>query len=338
MTRTTYTSANVGTVSPSDFLDQYSARLKVLFDASALPLSSVAGTNDLTATLDPALDGDGLVSGMVVSFVAPATNTDVMTLAINGGSQIDILDAAGLQLPVGAVSSGLLVQAQYDGSDFRMISPTGIDSGVLFGAYIFTTSGTFTKPDGLDDNRLVILGAWGGGAGGGASSGGGGGGAYVDRIVRGSDLSSSVTVTVSTSAGVGVDGGNTTIGALLTAYGGATIGTGGGRQQSGAAGGLLGGGTPGLPGPDPAATDGGIGENGGGGGGGGGSGTNGGWSERGGGGGGSVSGTGGTSLGPYGPLGAGGAGGDDGVAGQPRGGGGGRNAAGGRGEAFIILL
>ena len=72
MTRDAYSSADVSTVAPGDFLDEYSGHIKQFYDAAAFPLTGVAGVNDLTATLSPALDGDGLVTGMRVSVSAPA--------------------------------------------------------------------------------------------------------------------------------------------------------------------------------------------------------------------------------------------------------------------------
>lgn len=348
MSRTTYTSADVDTITPGNFLDQYSARIKTLFDASGLRLTSVTGVDDLAATLTPALDVDGLVAGMRVSLVAPATNTGAMTLAVNGGTAVDILDAAGLAVPAGAITSGLLVRLEYDGTDWRLVSSTGIDSGTLFAEYLFETSGTWTKPDNLPDERRVLLyGFGGGGAGGGTSGagGGGGGGGAVWLIKRAGDLASSVTVTVAASASVGVDGSNTTIGAYLTAYGGNAGGATNGGSGAGihargstVSGGYLGGGDAGRASPDssPAGAGGTTPGAGGGGGVGGGNGGN---ASCGGAGGAGNGGTAGVSFGPlFGFPVAGGNGGDAGVAGGARGGGGGAGAAGGRGEAGIILL
>ena len=46
------------------YADQIAQRLKSLFDGACFPLTSVAGVDTLTATLDPAFDADVLVTGM----------------------------------------------------------------------------------------------------------------------------------------------------------------------------------------------------------------------------------------------------------------------------------
>lgn len=105
----------------------------------------------------------------------------------------------------------------------------------------FTSSGTWTKPDGA---TFVQVEAWGAGGGGGSGrrgasgadrtgGGGGGGGAYVSRLFLASDLGATETVTIgaggaggaaittnTTDGNVGSVGGNTTFGSHLTAFGG----------------------------------------------------------------------------------------------------------------------
>jgi hypothetical protein len=237
----------------------------------------------------------------------------------------------------------------------------------------FTASGTWTKPSGYDATCPVLIRAWGGGGSGSRTAtgfpSGGGGGAYTEVWRQLSELGATETVTIGaggaaqTTDSAGVDGGNTTFGSLVTAYGGgggngiggANGGGGGGGIASagtsaGAGGGLLGG----VSAADAAGTDslfgGGGGGDGattashaggssvyGGGGGGGGSGdsstgANGGNSVYGGGGGGAGSdggtgGSGGSSV-HGGDGGGGGGGATPGTAGsQPGGGGGGSDAA-----------
>jgi hypothetical protein len=96
----------------------------------------------------------------------------------------------------------------------------------------FTSGGTWTKPA---RGRLAFIECWGGGGGGGGGlggGGGGGGGLYVSAWIPLSSLGATETVTVGaggaarTTDGVGNNGGNTTLGTLVTAYGGQGGGSG----------------------------------------------------------------------------------------------------------------
>ena len=346
----------------SGLMQQYSERFKTLFDASALPLTTVAGTaNAVTAALDPPLDGGGLVDGMKFEITWGAANTAGVTLAINGGSALSVLNAAGGALVANDIGSGLRSLLEYIGGAFRVLSP--LQSSLVGSTsryfYQITASGTWTKPSGLPDDAQIIIEAWGGGAGGATTSPGpgGGGGCYAMRRMRAADVPSSVSVTIGPGGAVIADGTSTTFGSLVTARRGrtgnnSTSGGGGGGggeisdpgAASGSTGGA-GGAANGGKGGDGSSTvsvsaqPGGSSFWGGGGGGGaasatGASGGSGGSSVFGGGGGAAVgfagNGSAGQSL-------FGGNGGGPGVAGSAPGGGGGRNAAGARGEVRVWI-
>ena len=217
----------------------------------------------------------------------------------------------------------------------------------------YTSNDTWNKGSGA---VKVFVQLWGGGASGAKNSGGvgggGGGGAYTEMWFDAADLGSSESVTVGaggaaqSSNGNGVDGGNSSFGSHVTAYGGqngASAGDGGGgggitSAGSGTTGGspfpgattIFGGGTGGSAGNGGASVYGG---------GGGADGNNtGGSSVYGGagGGGGDSNGTGGTST-------YGGNGGDDGAAGTAPGGGGGGSistdsGAGGAGKVIVTTF
>lgn len=348
--RTTVSGSSTPPLTGPDFLDEYAARIDTLFDASCLPLTAVAGTADaVTATLDPPLATAGVfVDGMKFTITWAAANTAGVTLAINGGAALPVVDAAGNALIPGGIEAGLRSQIEYVGGSFRVLSSQGGGGGNESYYWAFTADGTWTKPAGLDDDRMVTIEAWGGGGGGHSASagGGGGGGGYAMRRVRAGDLPSSVSVIIGSGGAVGSAGANTTFGSFLTAYrgGGSTSSAGGGgggeataggnSTTVGGTGGAVGGGEGGGGGSNitpgnPATTIWG-------GGGGGGGSTSGASGARavfgggGGGGGGGAGGAGGLSV-------CGGNGGASGVAGSAPGGGGGRNAAGARGEVRVWI-
>lgn len=237
----------------------------------------------------------------------------------------------------------------------------------------FNSSGTWTKPAG---GVWAYIECWGGGGSGGAGEsgtrvgGGGGGGAYVFRKMLVADLAGTVAVTIGDGGAArtgtseaGEDGGNTTFGTHVTAYGGgggaisAVLGGGGGSgggwlsagggtsspgeprlksefssvSSGHALGGIFGGGSTGVDSGGSSVINGGDSAYGGGGGGtvgeaASGGGSSGGWSIYGGGGGGGGA-TGGTDSSGgtslYGGNGGGGRDSGNAVAGSQPGGGGG---------------
>jgi hypothetical protein len=133
-------------------------------------------------------------------------------------------------------------------------TPSGAPSAAI-STQTFDSSCTFSKPD---SGTYALLECWGGGGGGRNSSyrvggGGGGGGEYSSVVVDLSSMSASTTITIGAGGAgganstVGSDGGDSTIGSLLTAQGGKGGGTYVGLTGGGA-GGLGGGVTGGVGG------------------------------------------------------------------------------------------
>ncbi len=332
--------------------------------------SGTANVYAITLTPAPA----AYAAGQMFFFKAAHTNTAASTLNVNGLGVKTIKLSTGADTGANVIITGQIVQVEYDGTNFQMVSPLGYTTDYQ----AFTGSGTWTKPVNCTGNEVVIVQAWGAGAGGssaGASigGGGGGGGAFVEAKFLASALSSTVTVTIPAGGAINTAGGNATFGSYLTAYGGGHGGTGTtGGVGGGGGGGALSvgsnnstttGGAGGSPGGAAAsASNSGFGGGGGssvgqitagssayGGGGGGGSSSNGaqsggpgGSSLFGGGGGGAGTSSGGDAAGGtsvYG--GAGGLGGQTpavGTAPGGGGGGGGTGAIGGRGEIRVWTI
>jgi len=193
-------------------------------------------------------------------------------VTLNAQSDLRFADAdssnwVALQAPATVASNVTWTLPNADGTSGQALTTNG--SGALSwssaggGATLneFSSSGTWTKPSGANFVMVEVWGAGGGGGSGrrGASSSaryggaGGGGGGYNYRLMKASDLASTVTVTVgtggsggtaitadSTNGNAGTTGGNTTFGSHLTGYGG--IGGAGGTNSDAGAG-AQGGGT-----------------------------------------------------------------------------------------------
>jgi hypothetical protein len=115
-----------------------------------------------------------------------------------------------------------------DGTDWTSAAPTAAGVNVQ----TFDASGTWTKPAGYAAGSRVYIQAWGAGGSGGRNTtttfpGGGGGGGYNERWLTLSSLGATETITIGAGGASrtgsnqnGANGGNTTVGSLLSAYGG----------------------------------------------------------------------------------------------------------------------
>lgn len=130
------------------------------------------------------------------------------------------IDGAATNLTLAAGESCLIV---CDGTGWKTVGKAGTAVDVQ----TFTSNGTWSKPG---TGRIAIIECWGGGGSGGRNNANGGsggaGGCYQRHIVPLSALSASYSVTIG-AGGVarssnlaGANGGNSTFGSLVTAYGG----------------------------------------------------------------------------------------------------------------------
>lgn len=138
-----------------------------------------------------------------------------------------------------SIAAGSKALCAWNGTDFVQVGGGG--GGGVYDTQTFTSSGTWTKPSGASQVRVIAIGGGGGGgsgrkgAAGTARTGGSGGfgGCRSDITIPASILASTISVTIglggsggasqttnSTNGNNGTIGGNTTFGATVTAYGG----------------------------------------------------------------------------------------------------------------------
>ena len=158
--------------------------------------------------------------------------TDIGTTLTTQGD-ILIRDGSGIAR-LGYGTSGQVLKTQGSGAN----PVWGDAGGGLQSIQTFTSSGTYTKPSGINKVKVIVTGAGGGGGGGSSNynggTGGGAGGTAIE-LIDVSSLSSTVAVTVGTGGGggssnaTGGTGGTSSFGAYCSATGG---NGGGGADQA----------------------------------------------------------------------------------------------------------
>ena len=208
---------------------------------------------------------NGSGGGSVTLDAGAASNATTLTLPNTTGT---VLVAPGGILPVTAGGTGAAtlaannvvlgngtsaVQVVAPGTSGNVLTSNGTTwqstaaTGSVANVQTFTSSGTWTKPS-LGASSRVLIQAWGaGGSGAKSAGGGGGGGGYNERWLTLSQMGATETITIGaggtavTTNVSGNQGGNTTVGSWVTAYGGA--GGLAGASQGGGGGGQLSAGT-----------------------------------------------------------------------------------------------
>lgn len=228
----------------------------VIQSASPVVAPDTGTANAYVVDYSPAVTE--LKDGMVLWFKARNANTGASTLNVNGTGPMPVqgmghgslqggeLTASGKAMVVWKEDSGHWILVGCSGGAAQVPLATrsmhamqlGQAVGRLIGVKVFTASGTYTPTEGT--TSVIVEAQGGGGAGGGtpvtaggqtAISASGGSGSYgIGRYTTG--FASGVPVTVgvggtSTVAGAGGNGGTSSFGALLSAYGGNGAASGG---------------------------------------------------------------------------------------------------------------
>lgn len=124
----------------------YAAAGQVQDDTFAFAAAaSVGGTAD-AITLTPAPAITAYAAGQRFTFVAEAANTGATTINVSGVGAKSITKTGATALTAGDIADAALIQVVYDGTQFQLISTSGvaIGSGILTGDNTFTGSNTFS--------------------------------------------------------------------------------------------------------------------------------------------------------------------------------------------------
>lgn len=197
-------------------------------DSSLQWLTSVAGTDTITASISPS--PSAYTAGQTYRFVASATNTGAVTLNINGLGAKSITKDGAAALTAGEIRSGAVVEVTYDGTQFQAAKTS---LGRLLNVQVFTANGTYTPTAGMQNCIIYCQGGGGGGGGTTATDAthvslgapGNAGALAVGKFTAATiGASQAVTIGAAGTSGVSASGGNggtTSVGAVITAPGGA---------------------------------------------------------------------------------------------------------------------
>lgn len=114
-------------------------------DSSARLLTSVAGTNTITASLTtPQLAA--YINGLELNFVPAVTNTGAVTLNVNGLGAKAILSRGVNALNAGDLQAGGAYHLMYDGVQFQLMGSAagGTGSGAVAGGVLYENNQTLT--------------------------------------------------------------------------------------------------------------------------------------------------------------------------------------------------
>ena len=107
-------------------------------------LSSIAGTNSITAAATPALTA--YATGAIYSFIAANTNTGAATLSIDSLTATSITKNGSVALSAGDIQAGKMMLVEYDGATFQLVN------NIVYGGSITnSTIVSLTSPLGVSN-------------------------------------------------------------------------------------------------------------------------------------------------------------------------------------------
>lgn len=193
--------------------------------------ASATGTDAYAITVTGGNTPAAYATGQVFTFKADVVNTGAATLAVNALGAKTIKKNVSSDLANGDIAASQLVEVQYDGTNFQIIS---LKSSLIPTRQVFTSTGTWTKPAGLLYAEIEVQGPGaGGGADGGGRGAGGSAGGYSFRRVAGASLGTTEAATVGTKGTGGTAGNSGGNGSGASSFGTWAVGNAG-------AGGVLG--------------------------------------------------------------------------------------------------
>lgn len=96
------------------------AKVSQIQDGGYVTLSSVSGTNTITATCAPAITA--YAAGQFFTFVSAGANTGAVTLNINSLGAKAVTKEGTTALAAGDIASGAVVCVEYDGTRFQLVA------------------------------------------------------------------------------------------------------------------------------------------------------------------------------------------------------------------------
>lgn len=158
--------------------------------------ASVVGTDAYAITITGGAIPAAYAAGQMFTFKADVANTGAATLAVNALGAKTIKKNVSTDLVTGDILASQIVQVQYDGTNFQLMSN---NVPIIPTRQSYTASGTWTKPAGLAYAEIQVQGPSGGSGGSNTTRGSGSGaGGYSFRRVVSSSLGATETVTVGT--------------------------------------------------------------------------------------------------------------------------------------------